>query len=136
MRDAWLPAAAVLLLALAGLGAGDGQHAVAAGAWGGNHAVLTLTESGGRIEFDCAHGTIDEPVTVNAEGLFDVRGTYSREHGGPIRRGEEEERRPARYSGTVRDETMTLTITVTGITPAVGPFTLELGKRGIIHKCL
>lgn len=136
MRPRLFPAAAALLLLLTALGAESGTHAAPAGIWGGTHAALTLTESGGRIELDCAHGTVDETLAVDANGHFDAGGTFSREHGGPIRREEREERRPARYSGTIRGETMTLTITVPGLGPGFGPFTLELGKGGIIHKCL
>ncbi len=137
----WI-AAAALIVFLSGPGDpaggadGGGRTAVPAGTWGGQHAALVLGDSGGRIEFDCAHGTIDEPLAVDAQGRFDARGTYSREHGGPIRVEEREEKRPARYSGSVTGGTMSLTITVTGFPTAVGPYTLEHGKRGIIHKCL
>jgi hypothetical protein len=127
--------ASALLFAAAAAAAG-GKRPAPAGAWGGPHAGLTLTESGGRIEFDCAHGTVDEPLSSDESGRFEARGTYSREHGGPIRKGEEEERRPARYSGSIEGDRMTLTVTVTGASQSVGTFVLERGKPGIIHKCL
>jgi hypothetical protein len=123
-------------LIFAAAAAGGARRPAAPGAWGGPHAALTLTESGGRIEFDCAHGTVDEPLARDEAGRFEVRGTYSREHGGPIRRGEEEERRPARYSGSIEGDRMTLIVTVTGASEPVGTFVLERGKAGIIHKCL
>ena len=38
------------------------------GAWGGPHVLLTLSANGGRIEYDCAQGTLDE-LLVRSEEL-------------------------------------------------------------------
>lgn len=135
-RISVLGAGAAALAFAAGLGVARAGGPVAAGRWGGPHVSLEVTDSGGRIEFDCAHGTLEEPLQLDADGRFDVRGTFSREHGGPIRRGEEESGKPARYAGSIRGTTMELSVTLTEGNQAVGSFTLESGKAGLIHKCL
>ena len=57
----------------------------------------------------------------------------TKEHGGPVREGEEDAR-PARYSGRVQGQAMTLTISVAGET--LGPFELERGRTPRLTKCL
>ena len=53
------------------------------GAWGDDHVVLTVTDNGGRVEFDCAHGTLDHPLRLDDRGRFSVPGTFVPERGGP-----------------------------------------------------
>ena len=106
------------------------------GAWGGDHVNLVLTATGGTLEYDCAHGTIDQPFFTDSSGRFDLAGTHTREHGGPIRIGEKEDKRPARYAGTTDGRTMTLTVTLTGSNEPLGTFTLTRGQLGRIVKCL
>src|ERR1041384_7110474 len=43
--------------------------------WGGDHIQLRLFATGGAIEYDCSHGSIDAPLVVDREGRFDVTGT-------------------------------------------------------------
>jgi hypothetical protein len=38
------------------------------GEWGGEHVRLTVVETGGTIEFDCAHGNLDEPLVLDRSG--------------------------------------------------------------------
>ena len=93
--------ATLLLLAgsaLIGLAACKGE-VVPNGAWGDDHVSLTVSDNGGRVEFDCAHGTIDHPLRLDDLGRFSVPGTYVPEHSGPVQRGEKVESRPARYQG-------------------------------------
>ena len=106
------------------------------GAWGGDHVNLLVVATGGTLEYDCAHGTIDQPFVVDSSGRFDLAGTHTREHGGPIRIGEKEDKRPARYTGTTDGRTMTLTVTVTGSNEPLGTFTLTRGQIGRIFKCV
>jgi hypothetical protein len=109
---------------------------IQAGAWGGDHVNLLLTATGGTLEYDCAHGTIDQPFLTDSSGRFDLAGTHTREHGGPIRIGEKEDKRPARYTGTTDGRTMTLSVTLTGSNEPLGTFTLTRGQLGRIVKCL
>jgi len=107
---------------------------VAAGTWGGEHMILEVSGKGADAEFDCAHGKITEPLTLDKQGHFDVAGTFAPEHGGPIRRDEPDTSAPARYTGHVEGETMSLTITV-GKDETVGPFTLTRGSQPMLRKC-
>jgi len=97
---------------------------------------MEVTESGARIELDCAHGTISEPILLDSEGRLDVKGLHFREHGGPIREGEESRGEPVRYAGQVTGDTMTLTIKSEGSDTAIGTYKLVHGKAGRIRKCL
>jgi hypothetical protein len=96
---------------------------------------LDVSAAGATVEFDCAHGTVDQPMTLDAEGRFDARGTYVREHGGPVRPDEIEDSRPARYTGSVSGRSMSLTV-VLDDGGRLGPFALTLGDEGRLVKCL
>jgi hypothetical protein len=109
---------------------------VQAGRWGGQHVALDVADAGGRIEYDCAHGTLDEPLELDRRGRFDVAGTHVRERGGPQREGEVLPSHPARYSGRVEGRTMTLTVTLTDTGDTLGPFTLTFGATPRLTKCL
>ncbi len=106
------------------------------GGWGGDHLRLLLTETEGTLEYDCAHGTIDEPFVVDSAGRFVLRGTHTREHGGPIRRDEKPDEHPARYTGATDGKTMTLSVKLTDSNESVGIFTLTRGRPGRVVRCL
>ena len=110
--------------------------AVARGQWGGQHVTMEVTASGATLEFDCAHGRIDEPIALDTSGRFDVRGTYAQERGGPVRETEDDRTRPVRFTGRVTGKTMSLTIAPMGGGDSLGTFALEQGKSGVIRKCL
>lgn len=109
---------------------------LAVGIWGGEHISLESTTGTTRLEFDCAHATIPRPLELDAAGHFDERGEYVREHGGPLREGEQPESHPARFSGTIRGGEMTLTVTLTDTGAEIGMFTLGRGREPLITKCL
>lgn len=109
---------------------------VAAGRWGGDHVALDVTSDGGRIEYDCAHGDLAEPLAVDRSGHFDVTGTHTPEHGGPVREDEKLVSHPARYAGQVDGERLTLAVTVTDTGQTLGAFTLTRGVAGRLMKCL
>jgi hypothetical protein len=106
-----------------------------AGVWGGEHLRMDVTESGANLEYDCASSTIDEPIIVDGNGKFDVKGKYSPQHGGPIRRDEETNSPSARYVGHVKDGEMTLTITIADKKEPIGSFNLTQGSEGRLMKC-
>ena|SRR5215467_13355360 len=106
----------------------------AAGSWGGEHVFLQVSDNGGRLELDCAHGEISGPVTLDKKGNFDVPGTFSPEHGGPIRKDENTTAQTARYTGHIDGDTMTLKI-VRGEQES-GPFTLTRNAQPRLTKCL
>ena len=114
---------------------GSGATAVPDGRWGGEHAALEASAAGATIRFDCAHGSTSARLTLDREGRFDLAGDFVKEHGGPIRKNEAEDRRRARYRGRVKDGTMTLTVEVEGESAPIGPFTLERGSDGHVVRC-
>jgi len=118
----------------AGAQAAPDAGAVATGAWGGEHIVLKVSEKGADLEFDCAHGQVTQPITLDKHGDFDVAGTFTPEHGGPVRRDENTPPASARYSGHVDGDTMSLTVTL--VKEKVGIYTLNRGSRPSLTKCL
>jgi hypothetical protein len=123
----------MMLLCYVAAAMGKQTRAIPSGMWGGDHAVLELTDKGGEIEFDCARGHLDEPLRVDADGRFDVKGTFTPEHAGPIRRNENPAQSDTRYTGQIVGTTMTLKI-IRGGTD-LGSFTLVRGARPILKKC-
>ena len=126
----------VLLILLPACGTTTGPDAVIVnGTWGGEHALLEITATSASIEFDCAHGTLQVPLPLT-RGAFDVSGDYVQEHGGPIRSDETVDRQPARYSGSVKGNTMILLVRLTATGEDRGTYTLTRGSSGRVFKCL
>jgi hypothetical protein len=136
MRRATLP----LLIGIAAtlqctpIGPSPGEGTLVLGRWGGVHVALALTDSGGIIEYDCAHGGFRVPVRLDRAGRFDITGVHVREHGGPVRVGEVPDSVPARYAGQMRGDRMTLRVLVG--TDTLGPFELRRGAEPQLFKCL
>jgi hypothetical protein len=112
------------------------QH-VLDGRWGGPHVQLDVTEDGAHLDFDCAQGHIEKPLTLKAGGRFDFKGSYTEEQPGPRREGTMTDvGRAVRYEGRIVGKTMTLTITVEESKAAIGTFTLTQGRAGSVRKCM
>src|SRR5215468_2659619 len=109
-------------------------RALAPGVWGGLHISLEVTDAGAQINYDCAHGRITEKIVPDNDGVFEVKGVHTPEHPGPTREGEESEQ-PAVYHGSIHQDTMTLTVRLSGQDEPVGTFTLTRGSSGKIRKC-
>ena len=105
------------------------------GEWGGIHISMNVDEHAATMEFDCATGEINGPLKVDDEGNFQLPGTFTPERGGPVRAGETPQSRHATYSGTIKGNTMTLTLKVSGVDDEPETFTLERGKPGKLVKC-
>jgi hypothetical protein len=134
MRAAAIVAIVLSSLACAGIVSSSDPKKVPEGDWGGQHVRLSVTAVGAAIEFDCAHVSLDEPLLLDEQGRFQVKGRYTRERGGPVRKGEEDDTRPASYSGSSDGRTLTLSFTPEGADP-VGPFELERGRPPRLFKC-
>lgn len=104
--------------------------------WGGIGVRLDVTPVGASIEYDCAHGTIDEPIVADRDGRFTAAGTHVREHGGPIGVDEPPDRHPARYQGELSGNSMRLTVTLLDSQQVVGTFTATKGGAPRIVKCV
>lgn len=106
------------------------------GEWGGEHVALRITPQGGVLEYDCAHGSIDPPITPDDQGRFDVTGIHIVEHGGPVRDDEVPEQHPASYRGWTNGSRMVLELTLLDSGVELGPFALERNRPPQIFKCL
>ena len=109
-------------------------HPLGEGQWGGDHISMTVTAGGARLEFDCAHGEIEEPILLDADGRFDSRGVYVREAPGPTRL-DGPKGKSARYQGRVEKNSMTVSVVVAGSDEPVGPFTLQRDRLARVMKC-
>ncbi|HKD17826.1 MAG TPA: hypothetical protein VKG23_08145 [Thermoanaerobaculia bacterium] len=126
------PAAALVAAVLATTPAPP--RTLAESAWGGDHVGVTASRDGMRLDFDCAHGTIDGPIALDADGRFDVRGTYTKESPGPVRPGASGGE-AARYVGRIDGDAMTLAVVLVGSDEKVGSFTLQKDRLPRVHKC-
>jgi hypothetical protein len=114
------------------------------GLWGGPHVRFDVRENGAAIEFDCGYASIDHRIPVDADGRFDVLGTYE-SAGGPARATTANEDaasnsrptgRSIRVSGVVSGTTMTLKIVVIDETQSLGRFELRRDAAPRLRKCL
>jgi hypothetical protein len=112
---------------------GNSRDDAPANTWGGAHVRMEVTNDGATLEFDCATGSITEPLP--SEGKFSVKGTFTPEHGGPIRQNEASRTTPATYSGTIEGDTMDLRIEISGKETRVESYKLVRGQAGRIVKC-
>jgi hypothetical protein len=102
--------------------------------WGGDHIEMEVTRTGARLEFDCARGTIDEPLRPDPHGAFKLKGTFTAERGGPTR----DDNAPppkATYSGTIYGTAMSLTVVVEGGDARGTSYELIRDRRGDVRKC-
>jgi hypothetical protein len=95
---------------------------------------VEVTSSGAKIELDCAHGTIDAPLTLDGQGNFDLPGRLVREHGGPVREGELERKETIRVTGHLEGQTLTIGIVRPGA-PKSRDIPVAFGKPPVLRKC-
>jgi len=136
MRRVAIAAALMTALAIGCSSSDDVTGPVAAGDWGGVGISLIATEQGAQLELDCALGEISQPLVLDAEGGFTLDGTFTPEHGGPVREDEVLESEPATYAGIVDGNQMTLTIHLLNRGTISGPFALERDTTPLLRKCL
>jgi len=113
-----------------GEGDNDGQQT-----WGGAHVRMEMTAQGATIEFDCAHGSILQPVQPNAAGEFTAAGSYTPERGGPVMKDNPPRDLPATYKGSISGDTMHLEVLLSDKTRQPPSFTLTRGAMGRVVKC-
>jgi hypothetical protein len=109
---------------------------IAEGVWGGPHIIMEVTAESAVITYDCAVGTIDEPIKIDKDGRFAVRGSLTRQRGGSVRSDETPDRHPARYAGRVESKSMTLVVTLRNSNEAEGTFYLKHGERPELTRCM
>ena len=108
-------------------------RAVPPGVWGGDHIRMEVSLDGAEIEFDCARGTISAPLTLDAQGRFQVKGIYKRDTPAPAAAGADAGAN-AVYSGTLKGGAIHLEVSVSGQS-AVQSFNLVQGDQGTLTKC-
>jgi hypothetical protein len=109
---------------------------VAVGVWNGEHVSLEVQRDGAVVEFDCAHGSIKQPIALDKDGRFSVRGTFAFEQGGAVTPGGAGGDRPAQYAGRVEGKKMTLTVTLTDNNQTIDTFALTHEGSYQVTKCL
>jgi hypothetical protein len=107
---------------------------LATGAWGGQDIRLEVKDDGAHLQFACATATIDEPLTLNGEGGFDLKGKFIAQRPGPTRQGENNSI-AARFVGHLKDQELTLTISNLETKEPIGTFTLTLGGAARVKRC-
>jgi hypothetical protein len=105
------------------------------GVWGGNHIEMAIENGQARIDFDCAGAVINGPLTMDRNGQFTLTGTFTKGSGGPVRKDSMPKEKPARFTGQVRGNTMTLEVTVDDVPGASGKYVLTKGRNGKIYRC-
>ena len=106
------------------------------GTWGGQHISIEVNGGSASINYDCARGTIDGPLTLDTKGHFTWRGYHTREHGGPVRIGEPSNSKVAIYKGWIQGDTMTLTVSLENSDESMGTYTLKRGRSGRVFRCM
>jgi hypothetical protein len=101
------------------------------GTWGGDNAGLIVTDSTVHVHIGCTLGDARGPVRPDADGRFEALGTYNVD-AYPIDRGITH---PARFTGRIVGQSMTLTVTLTDTARQLGPVTLTYGKEPQMGPC-
>ena len=107
-----------------------------AGGWGGAHVSLVIDAEGGKLDYDCAAGTIDQPLVLDGQGEFHERGTHTPGTGGPVRQDYVPPSLPAVYEGSVKGDHMTLRVIVPSNGTVIGPLELRKGAAPVLMRCL
>lgn len=105
------------------------------GQWGGDRIRLVIDSTSGRVETDCASGTISGPIKLGADGKFVASGTFEQFRGGPQRADEAAAPASARYSGEVKQDAMQLSIIPEGESGAQ-VYNLRKGAAVKLVRCL
>jgi hypothetical protein len=101
------------------------------GTWGGDNAGLIVADIDVHVHIGCTLGDAVGPISPDANGRFEVAGTYNVD-AYPIDRGITH---PATFTGHIVGQTMTLTVTLTDTARTLGPVTLVYGKEPKMGPC-
>ena len=110
------------------------KRVLATGVWGGQHISFEVSAKGAKVEYDCAHSTIERAIVLDGKGHFNVSGRQFPERGGPVREGEQSSYAVV-FSGQVKGQTMTLNVRNSSTREDLGTFTLVHGAQADLFKC-
>jgi hypothetical protein len=125
----------VLIIAASAASRPRKMQRMSTGSWGAPHIRIEVGPRSATIDYDCANGTIDGPLTLDSKGRFTWRGTHRRESPGPVRVESASDGQPVIYTGSVKGDTMTLTVKLAKSNEVVDTFTLKRGGAGRVFKC-
>ncbi|MFL6736593.1 MAG: hypothetical protein ACJ8F4_05995 [Sphingomonas sp.] len=138
-RRACLIAAAAILASGCNTLEGKPDHVF--GVWGGPHAGINFIGGVADVQFDCASGTIDDPVYPAPDGAFSVKGTYRTGTPGPVKVGQFFKSQDAKFVGQIAKSPeknaprlMTLHVALEDGTE-LGPYTLTEGMPPQLNHC-
>ena len=101
------------------------------GRWGGDNAGLIVENTVAHVHIGCTLGDATGPIRPDAGGRFEAVGTYNVD-AYPVDRGITH---PARFTGRITGQTMTLTVTLTDNNQVLGPVALIYGKEPTMGPC-
>jgi len=108
---------------------------LALGTWGADGAGVIVTESLVHVHIGCTKGDFALPATLDADGRFNVPGSYIL-RAYPVQLGPSH---PARFAGVVRGSSLTLSVAVDDTVEkklvALGPVTILLGREPKLGPC-
>lgn len=122
------------LLALCAMILSGASQPSLTGEWGGDRARLTLSASGGKIDYDCGSGTINGPLWLDAKNQFKAGGMFEEFVPGPTPADASRKARPTVYRGTVEGDALTLTVRTAGSSEP-RTFHLVRGKQIKLIRC-
>ena len=103
--------------------------------WGGERLHLVIDAGGGRVQMDCASGSIAGLVELASNGSFIATGTLVPHRAGPQRADEGVARPSAKYTGEVKDDATQLSILAAGASTSQA-FKLRRGTTAKPIRCL
>lgn len=138
-RTTTLVATAAVALAVACSASTSGipplDGAVQLGTWGGDTAGMIVGDTAMHLHIGCTYGDVSGRVPVNADGEFDVAGSYLL-RAYPVAVGPT---MPARFTGRVDGSIATVTVTVNDTvqhqTVVRGPVTVKYGDDPRLGPC-
>ena len=109
------------------------EQRIPEGKWGGPHIRLDVSSAGADFEFDCAHGRLQGPLTLQ-NGHFAAKGTFVRERG-RVRMEGAEQGQTVYFKGEVEGSKMILTFSFAADFSETETFTLTHGAEPKLFKC-
>jgi hypothetical protein len=101
------------------------------GTWGGDNAGLIVNDTDVHVHIGCTLGDAVGPIHPDADGRFEATGTYNVD-AYPVNRGIDH---PARFTGQITGQMMTLTVSLTDTARVLGPVNLIYGKEPKMGPC-
>ena len=105
------------------------------GDWGGRQIRLSLAETGGKVDFNCASASIDSAVMPDAKGSFTATGRYEAFDAGPMHNADAAPKTiAAHFTGHVDGNTLHLSVHRKG--SEAESYTLERDRRVKLIRCM